>query len=146
MKRIIILIIFIGFMVSSCGTGEPETRTEFIIENISSYKVELTVFDAGMPNQYSKDATFLLNPNSDVSHYYITDGENQPYTSPFSGSADSAYIVFDDTLQIIYRYGDSNLRNILDISNWDEVIESDTYFKYIYIITNDDYNNAVEIE
>jgi hypothetical protein len=133
-------------MVSSCGTGEPETRTEFIIENVSSYKVELTVFDAGMPNQYSKDVTFLLNSNSEVSHYYITDGESQPYTSPFSGSADSAYIVFDDTLQIIYRQDNSNPRNVLDISSWDEVIESVTYFKYTYSITDEDYENAVSIE
>lgn len=133
-------------MVSSCGTGEPETQTEFIIENVSSYKVELTVFDAGMPNQYSKDVTFLLNSNSEVSHYYITDGENQPYTSPFSGSADSAYVVFDDNLQIIYRRDDSNLRNILDINSYVGGKIGDSYFKYTYYITDEDFENAVDIE
>jgi len=146
MKKLIIVIFFINILMLSCGTKE-ETRTEFIIKNNSSHNAELTVYDAQMPNQNPKDVTFKLDNNSEISYYYVIEGENGPFNDyPLGATADSACVIFNDNLQIIYRNNDLNPRNILDISSWDEVIESDTYFKYIYIITNDDYNNAVEIE
>lgn len=138
---------YISFLFSSCGTGEPESITEFIIKNTSSHMVGLTVFDAKLPEQFNtENITILLNSNSEENYYYSLDGEHMFIDFVFGRTADSAYLVFDDTLQIIYRQNDLNPRNILDINSWDGVKESDTYFIYSYSITNDDYENAVNIK
>jgi hypothetical protein len=145
MKQFTILIIT-TLMVYSCEP-EQESSAHLFIKNISSHNVELTVFNAWLPNQNSKDTTFVLARNSEISYYFKVDGELFNFSIlPFGGTADSAYLVFNDNLRVIYRRDDLNIRNILDISNWDEVKESDTYFKYTYLITDDDYETAVNIE
>ncbi len=142
-ENIVILISMIGVMLSSCGIDE-ETRTEFIIRNNSAYAVELIVYDAQMPNQNPKDVTFNLNNNTEISYYYILEGENGPINEyPLGATADSAYINFNSNseLQIVYRKNDLNPRNILDINSWDEVKESNTYYIYTYTITDEDNMN-----
>ncbi len=143
MKKFILLIVVVGSLISSC-IREFETRTDFTIKNVSTHNVKLIVFDAGMPNQNIKDTSFLLPPNSEIIYYYILDGEDAPYNSPF-GPADSIYIVFDDNLRIIYRRDDLNPRNILDINSYDSE-QVDSWYKYQYFITDEDYENAENIE
>lgn len=146
MKKFLILIIVISFLISSCGTGEPESRTDFTIKNVSSHNVKLTVFNGAMPNQNIKDTIFLLDSNSEISYYYILDGEDAPISEYPLGPADSAYIIFNDNLRIIYRRDDLNPRNILDINSYDGGKVDDGWYQYKYSITNEDYDNATEIE
>lgn len=145
MKRIIILVITV-FLIHSCWIEpEPEdVKSNYTIKNASTHNVKLKIFDLYIQeSNYYCDTTLLLMQSSEVSFQYkflsYLDGA-------FGPAADSVYIIFDDVRQIIYRRNDGNPRDIFNINNWDKIIESDTYFKYIYIITDEDYSNATTIE
>lgn len=145
MKRIIILVITVFLIHSCCIEPEPEdVKSNYTIKNASTHNVKLKIFDLYIQeSNYYCDTTLLLMQSSEVSFQYkflsYLDGA-------FGPAADSVYIIFDDVRQIIYRRNDGNPRDIFNINNWDKIIESDTYFKYIYIITDEDYSNATTIE
>ncbi|MDX9695120.1 MAG: hypothetical protein RBT49_04945 [Bacteroidales bacterium] len=145
MKKVLILMTFAGLLTSSCGNGEPETRTDFIIKNSSSFDIELEVFNAWLPNLRLKDTLIKLAINSEFRYYYNVDGENASYFLPF-GYPDSAYIVFSDTQRIIYRRDDLNPRNILDINSYEGGKVANSYFIYTYYISDEDYENALAIK
>jgi len=147
MKKLIILTVYISFLFLSCNKSEPESDTEFIIKNLSSHKVELTVFDAYLPDKFNtEDITVLLNINSEKSYIYSLDGEHMFIDFTFGRTADSAYIIFNNSRKIKYKRNDLNPRNIIDINSWKGLIVSDTYFIYTYSITDEDYENAIEIK
>ena len=138
--RIIITAFFIS-MIYSCFDPEPVTpKNDYTIKNVSSYNVKLKVFDAYFDYLY-KDTTFLININEEIYYRYVNRSG-----APFGGGEDSAYVIFDDIRQIIYRRYDGNPKNILDINSYYVVKNSDTWQEYEYFITDDDYDNAEEIK
>ncbi len=113
---------------------------EFSIQNFSSYNLELTIFNAGIPSQSPKDTTVFLPTNNGISYFYYSISES--LVEP----ADSAFIIFSNERQIIYRKYDDQPRNLLGINNWESISNPNFLFQYIYNITDEDYENAEEIE
>lgn len=143
MKRIIIIAVALLTMHACWIEPEPEDPTiEFYIKNISSQNVEITIFNAGIPNQSSKDITFPLASNSGISYFYGCSSNEYPLVD----AADSAFIIFNNERQIIYRKNDGRLRNMLDINIWDRESNAVIDYIYIYTINNEDYENAVNIK
>ena len=139
--KIHILLLAITLFIISCEPEPEDPNTEFYIKNISSHNVEITIFNAGMPNQSPTDAIISLPSNSGTSYHYVS-YDGYPLVDP----VDSAYIKFNDEKQIIYRKNDGQSRNILDINSWDYISGVSIEHIYIYSITDEDYNNAIEIK
>jgi hypothetical protein len=122
--------------------GEPEnTQIYFTIKNLTTHNVKLKVFNAYLSYVF-EDTTFLITPNSAILYEII---DRPPYR-PFGAGGDSAYMVFDNVKQIIYRRDDGQTRNILDINSHTGGQVTEYYYKYQYEITDEDYANAVEIK
>lgn len=145
MKKYIVLI-FISSILTSCGHGEDKFWTDFIIKNNFERTVKLTVFN-GKPlsESFRKDSTYIILPSKYISDGISDKGWDTKYLLPCYG-ADSVHIVFDDMLQIVYRKGDSNPRNILNISSYTDIIKGEAGAQYTYNITEDDYKNAKPIK
>lgn len=144
MKKYILLLAIL--FIISCEP-EKESRANLYIKNDSSHNIELTVFNAWLPNQNSQDTTFVLEPNSEISYFFIVDGELSNYNLlPFGGTADSVHLDFNDNLRIIYRREDLNPKNIIDINSWTGGKIDDYLYEYEYFITDEDYENSIEIK
>ncbi|HRW63112.1 MAG TPA: hypothetical protein P5132_06470 [Bacteroidales bacterium] len=143
MRKLIILLVIIGLIIYSCEPEPQDPTTHFQIKNNSSYNVEVTIYNARMPDNSLDDLTVFLSSNYAMTYSYVCSSNEYPLMD----KADSAIIVFNDERQIIYRKNDDQLKNILDISSWNEEISA-VYYKYLYIysITNEDYENAENIE
>ena len=142
MKNYIIYIL-IALTIASCGTGEPmdNPQIDYTIKNVSMHSVKIKVFDAEIDNVYG-DTTFLFpSINSEISY-----SSHGGIIYVFGGSEDSVYVIFNDTLRIIYRRDDLNPRNIIDINSWTGGEVNDNLYKYEYLITDEDYENAENIE
>jgi len=134
MKKIILLLVII-LGIYSCGPEPEDLTIEYTINNVSTHKVKLTFFNVYISDYVYKDTAFFIIPNSNIE-----------YHPPFGGTNDSAYIVFDNTRQIIYKRDDGLSRNILDKNNYIGGKVDDYLYQYKYEITDDDYANATPIE
>ena len=144
MEKLKIIIVFIAFsMLNSCiMKPEPEDpETNYIIRNISAHDVKLTVFDAYFDYVW-KDTTFIFEPNTEISYTYYEGTIHYP----FGGAEDSAYIIFDNLKQLIYRKNDGQARNILNFDSYSGGKVDDYLYQYKYEITDTDYANATPIE
>lgn len=151
MRIRIISLIVISFLIFSCGNGEPSTSTVFVVKNSSLHDVSLTIFNLEIESFPDTDSTFNILPNSDIRVSY-GDGliGSSLYPYPFGIASDSANVVFDKTLMIIYRKDDLTTdRNIFNIDNYTEevnVVGNSDIYTYTYVITAEDYERAVPIE
>ncbi|MGD9993671.1 MAG: hypothetical protein AB7S69_10255 [Salinivirgaceae bacterium] len=139
--RNIVVLILTAIMVYTCEPEPEVPDTEYAIHNISSHHVEVTLFNAGIPDQSLKNLTFLLPATEGISYFYLSSNK-QLLLEP----ADSALIKFTEGRQIIYRRKDGHLRNILDLSSWEYRNGVTTEHIYTYSITNEDYDNAAELK
>ena len=139
--KIYILLLAITLLIISCGPVEKNPNRKLSIENNSSYNVEITIFNAGLPDQAPTDAIISLPSNTGRSYFYESSDEYL-LVEP----ADSAYIKFNDERQIIYRKNDGQPRNILDVNSWDYTNGVSVEHVYTYSITDEDYENAIEIK
>jgi|GEM_PF-2014852 len=151
MKKIkkIILIVIVAFWIEACNK-DFETYSLFEVINNSSHVTKLELFGfISQDGHWSNDTTFKLPKGQSVKVDYIykTGDKNaeDPVIDPFSG-ADSAYIIFDDTLRIVYKPDDSSPRNILKKNSYTGGKTDRRFFEYHYSITDDDYKNAIKIE
>ena len=134
MKNLKILIIFtlIISIINACGPEPMDTC--FKIKNVSNHDVKLSFFNMYIDSYVPKDTSFFIGINSEIDFH-----------PPFSGIEDSAYVIFDDVKQLIYKRDDGKARNILDLNSYDrEIIDGCVYNKYL--IKDEDYDNAEEIE
>ena len=134
MKKYIIPLL-ITFLFNSCRPEPYDTEVEYSINNSSSHKVSLTFFNVYISDNNYKDTTF-----------YLAQKANVKYHPPFGGTNDSCYIIFEEKKQVIYRRNDGKPRNILDMNSFTESKVSNYLYQYQYEITDDDYNNAVDIK
>ena len=143
MKIYIINFIIIVLSIYSCGTGEPKytSKIEYTISNVSTHNVKLTVFNALIINDY-KDTSFILSPNSDIVYKYdfLT-----VYDGPFGLIADTVYVFFDVDKQIKYWRDDGKQNSIFGVSSFIGGYTDYGLSKYQYFITDEDYENAEEI-
>ena len=131
------------FAICSSCIREYETLTRFTILNESNHNLNLTVFDYQVPDESIVDTTFIIANNMQISYYYRSDGSNAVYCCPFGIEADSVIITFIDNRQIIYRQGDSNPRNILNINNFSGIeIKENVYYEFKYCVSEVDFINA----
>jgi len=138
-----IFYILITVTIVSGGTGEPmdNPQINYTIKNATIHSVKIKVFDAEINNVYG-DTTFLFPTlNSEISY-----SSHGGIIYVFGGSEDSVYVTFNDTLRIIYWRNDLNPRNIIDINSWTGGKVNDYLYKYEYLITYEDYENAENIE
>jgi len=126
-----IYFVLINIGLYACGPEPYNAEIKYLISNASTHNIELTFFH--MPE--SKDTIFFLFPDSIIE-----------YNSAIGGIADSAYLIFDNVKQIIYRWNDGKFRNILDENNYFGGKENDYLYQYIYEISDEDYENAIEIK
>ena len=142
MKKKILFLAAILFIIS-CEPEPEDPELYYTIKNVSTHNLKLTVFDLFVQeSNYYCDTTFLLIENSEIVFRY-------KYLSSIDGAfgpaADSTYIIFDDIKQLIYKRGDGKNRNIFDIENYIER-KIDYNFQFTYLISDEDYENAVEIK
>lgn len=128
-NTVYIVLIIIGLY--SCGPEPYNAEIKYLISNASTHNIELIFFH--MPEY--KDTIFFLLPNSIIE-----------YNSAIRGISDSAYLNFDNDKQIIYRWNDGKSRNILDENNYFGGKENDYLYQYVYAISDEDYDNAIEIK
>jgi hypothetical protein len=126
---IIILLIFISLF--SCKPEPYNAEIKYLISNASTHNIELTFFHT--PDY--KDTIFFIFPDSIIE-----------YNSAIGGFADSAYLNFDNVKQIIYRLNDGMTRNILVEDNYMGGKVNDYLYQYVYEITEEDFENAIEIK
>ena len=143
MKRLIVLSI-----VCCClSCGDHGTTTVFYVKNASSHHVKLTVFNAEFQSIGGyKDSTFIIPSNSEVNISFLARGNNDYTLLPFGIKADSAYIIFDDSLRITYNRNDLIPRNILHFDSYSGGKKDDALYEYNYTISEADYNNAIHIK
>ncbi len=139
MKKIILFIVIINLI--SCTKGDMETTTDLIIENNSGHSLEYTV--------YSNNGTIIdsqaIENNNQKKYKYTDKGDMGLNFFPFK-SADSVVVIFDGTYSITH-YKHNNIQNgsqrtILDLNNWNKLKDDNRYFKYRYIFTENEFNEA----
>ena len=148
--RKIFLIALITCFGFSCNK-DFRTESIFMVTNNSSHFVKLKVFGVIHQNgQELTDTNFKIPHGQSVTiDYSIKTGEKDvdtdPMTEPFV-PVDSALILFDDTLGIMYKPSDTNSRNILKKSSYTGGKTDKRVFRYLYSITDEDYIKAVRIK
>lgn len=136
MRRILVFII-IALAMNFCKPEPEDNIYDYSIRNNSSYHVDLVVFYNDSDN-ILKDSLFVLNSNTEIKNQYINNNPGNAFSLP----VDSVFLIFNNTKRLIYRKDDGQLRNILDINNYTEEKVNDYWYKYQYIINNEDFLNA----
>jgi hypothetical protein len=144
MKAIISILIIA--LLYSCGTGEPmDIVHEYVVKNISAHNVKLIVYER-LPKEdnsfIDSNIVYVISQNKEIKMSYI----DVLVDDPFDLFNDSAYVIFDDTKQIIYRQNDEQVRNILDVNNFKGGKIDEYFYQYVYEISDEDYENAIEIK
>lgn len=127
------LLIIIGII--SCKPEPNDLIEEYLIKNSSNHNVELLFFNVYINDNITKDTVFSILSNS-----YIE------YHPPFGGTNDSVYVIFDNIRQTIYNRNDGQVRNILDVNNFTGSKVDVYLYQYVYEITKEDYENAIELK
>ena len=141
MKKYIIPILIIC-LLGSCKPEPYDESISYTIKNNSTHNVELLIFfkDA---NYNNRDTVFLISNGSEIVQEYT----NVDLDCPFALNYDSVYMNFDDVKRLTYRRNDSLSRNILNTVNYEGgLVKDDWLYEYYYIITDEDYANAVDIK
>ena len=139
--NIIIAILLTWVLVSSCEPEPPDKYTNYIINNVSNHNVKLLIFYNWFDDS-NNDSLIVISKNTEIKNTYI----NSTPIIPFGLAVDSLYIHFNENRRIIYRKNDEHLRNILDINSYDVRKNGNYLYEYEYTITDEDYDNAVNIE
>ncbi len=140
MKQIIIIVLMgIILLINSCIT--KEYYTSYTISNSSDHKVELLVFK---PNQEIDTILLPTKGNNTVMEYYQEDYVSEP--PPFLSS--SIKVTYDDSITIIhYRTAEQEAaRSILIRESWTDGNTAGQDYKWEYLFTNDDYEEAVLLQ
>ena len=140
--KIHILLLAITLFIISCEPEPMDTQLNFTIHNNSKYTVELGIFKAYFMYSPIKDTTITIVSGTDLNYRLYNQGGH----NPFGMSSDSVYISFNKYRRLIYKIGDNQIRNILDINSWSGGKVDDYLYKYEYFITDEDYENAIEIK
>ncbi|MDA3892676.1 MAG: hypothetical protein PF517_13515 [Salinivirgaceae bacterium] len=144
MNKLIIIIITSILILHACFIEpEPEEpNIRFTIDNSSSFGTEITIFNAGIPEQsLSEDITISIPSKEGYSYFYLL-SDKYLLIEP----ADSAFIKFNDERIIKYIRNDNQIRNFLDTAYWEISYSPATGYIYRYTITEEDFEHALEID
>jgi len=140
MRKILVFVLLVLAM-NSCKPEPADSEYDYIIINNSSYHVNLNIFYLNY-DSVPKDSLLALSSNAEIKNHHINYNPGNAFSLP----VDSVFLIFDNTKRLVYRKDDGQLRNILDINNYTGGKVNDYWYKYQYIITNEDYFNASEIK
>lgn len=144
--KVIIFIAIIGSLFFSCGKMEPYTNVEFVVDNTSKYNVELEFFRFVIQSgHHIKDITFSIPEKSEIKIIYLDDMGSSIDGFPIGVIPDSVFITFNNVKRIVYRQNDLKKKSILDITSYSKSEIDEHNNKYTYSITDEDYENAIEI-
>ncbi|HOS15820.1 MAG TPA: hypothetical protein PKX15_02175 [Bacteroidales bacterium] len=142
MKKLSVLIILMSFCLVSCII-EDSSRVDFNIKNESSQEVKISIPNCSLDGGSVRKDTILSFPaNTNLSYYAESLGSVN--TFPF-GRVDTAWIIFNNRDSVLYVYQNNSSKNILRTESYAENITTkkhQTNYKYTYIITETDYQNA----
>ena len=136
MRTFLIFIVFVLALIS-CKPEADDCDYRFIILNSSDYHLYINVFYLNS-DSIPKDTLFTLNPNDECKFEYIDCFPVNAFNLP----ADSVYLIFNSTKQIVYKKDDNNSRNILLLDAYENGIENKYWYTFRYNITNEDYSTA----
>lgn len=140
MKKITIMtFVCIGLLINSCIT--KRYNVSYTISNYSDHKIELLVLKSNL--EY--DTILLSTKGSDtVMKPYSEDVVIDP--PPFLSS--SVKVTYDDSITIThYRTVEQDAsRSILLEQYWTGGNTGDQEYKWEYLFTNDDYEEAVSLQ
>ena len=152
MKPYYLSIFFALLLLTACGP-EPvyEAESYYTIHNKSGVQVDLKVFDFS-DNYFFEpliDTVFSIPPNEKIEMYYA---QNPHPTFGALGKVDSLYVIFAKKDSVFYTREDTSGRNPILRKNYSGgLAESDKrkifhkeIFRFEYIITQQDYQNAVK--
>lgn len=141
MKVFQIIAIFLVVIVNSC-VRDYSTLTEFSIENNSGQNIEIRVSNFETEFFTSVDTVFNLGIQSQVKCSYELDGEDAIYKFPFGVYADSAMIIFNDTVSVLYTKDSPSPGNLLNLDNYSGGKVKDGLYSYVYEVSEQDYLDA----
>ena len=137
MKKNIVISFFVCLHLVAC-VKDYSTLTEFVVKNESSKYVKIKVSKFETKFYSTIDTVFYINPNSELKYSYEIDGENALYPYPFGIVADSATILVNDTVCVLFTRDTQKDKNILSIDYYTGGQVKDGLYRFIYIITNED--------
>ncbi len=141
MKQIIMVAMAsIMLLIGSCGPKE-QYFVSFTIFNNSDHKLELLVYK----NDQTIDTMFLRFKGSDTIMEFYQEG----YTSgPPPFVSDSVRVTYDDSISIVhFRTAEQNAsRSIIRSESWTGGNTGNQEYKWEYLFTNDDYEEAVSLQ
>lgn len=128
--------------MTNCVGGDPITVVETVVVNNSDVHLDYITYNYSLANQ--NDTIPITKGNE-----YRTKGGDESGYFVFPSGADSVRIIFNRNKQITYHYyseNDKRDRNPLFSDTYEKELVNDNYYRYTYIFTNEDYNNAELIE
>ncbi len=132
------LLYFLILMVFTSCIEPSSTVTYYNLMNNSNHKMKLKMYRNGKVND-----TLVLKINASKEYRFISGaGDFQSFHYPFG---DSVYVFFDDTIRI--THGSNNTIVDRDITKQKSYTggRTDEYeYRYEFIFTNDDYQEALD--
>jgi len=144
MKTLIInhvLIILVLFLFSSCIKEPPYTYSYFTIVNKSNHNLAIRLFNRNLDRWFQNDSIHLLM--NDSIGFSRSAKERIEYPFPVT---DSLYIVFDDFKRLVYKLPFDWSRNILDYESYSGGMIKEYEYRFRYVITEQDYLDAIAIK
>lgn len=145
MKKKILLTTLSFFALFISCIKDYQTYTSFEIKNGTGRQVTLMIprfeYNQSLP---LKDTIIVLASNKGIEQLYYDDGKNASWKYPLGFGTDSVYILFTEQDTVKYAYTDNSVRNPLRIENYAGGRKSDVSYKYIFIITEQDYLDGVK--
>ncbi len=141
MKTLIIknvLIIIVLFLASSCIKEPPYTYSYFTIVNESNHNLAIRLFNRNFDFKFQNDSIHLLSNDS----IGFSRSEKESISYPFP-HADSVYILFNDSKLLLYKIPLDGSRNILDYESYSGGMIKEYEYRFRYVITEQDYFDAI---
>lgn len=143
MRRISCIYSLLLIILCSCSI-DTMTYVEFIVKNESDYEVKIKTFF--LKNGVSTDTVFNIPVGSEIKYYNGNKGKNHDIQEPFGGASKDITITFVDSVSIIYDRQNTSKFNLLRKENYLGGKVTNGLFRYIYVITNDDFEAAKNYE
>lgn len=139
MKKTLFLLVSFILVLNSCIKEPYETTGLYIIKNNSSQKIKINIYN----NTIISDSFVLYD--AEIKEYKLSGRGGVSTPPPFSG--DSVVVCYGDNIKITHlRIDNINIpkNNIYYTKSWTGGQVSKYEYKYEYIFTNEDYQEAID--
>jgi hypothetical protein len=131
----------IMLLIGSCGPKEQYYYVSYTILNKSDHKIELFIFR----HNNTIDTIMLPTHGSDT---VIETRQEGRASDPPPFVTDSVRVTYDDSISIVhFRTAEQDAsRSIIRSESWTGGSTGDQEYKWEYLFTNDDYEEAVSLQ